>query len=274
MKLTSQQFTDFISNYKSLPKTIIESYGFTEEEITGDRKIALNKFLKWHRPMEKWLRYCLLNESEYLFELKSSSLKDYRVFAHEKKKLYELIQAIALSKLTDKHFPTLLTTWNCEALFYQCEWQSCEDQLIGSGILGNGSKAKLNKTANYELSKFIHEYFDNPRQLGRIHQKTITGKLVDTRNLEVSELDSRRFVIQESIEPESPLVNETRSFDYTLFMIWDIAQVVVSDYYVSEAMNAYTSAIKRKDRAILNDKRIVPINVIDGKLISIASMEN
>jgi hypothetical protein len=264
MKLTTVEFRGFIHNYKSLPSQVIESYGFTPDELpSDDRKRAFNQLSKWYKATETWLRYLLLIENEYLFEVKSKSLIKYRPFAHEKKQFFELIRAITLSNLIETDLPILSKDWNCEGLFCASEWETCETKLLDSGILGNKPKPLESKTRHYEAAKFFHEYFDDPKP-SRIFQKDDVGKVVPASSLKLPELDSKKFVLIDSTEPQRNFNYEVGNLNYIHDIIFYLGHT--QDFYIAEAMSAYTKASKKRARAVLGDETLVSFVVKDELL--------
>jgi hypothetical protein len=249
MKLTSSQFKQFIHAYKSLPEAVLNHYDYTPKELpTEARKKAFTLISKNYRAMEMWLRYLLLNETEYRIDLQTKSLLRYRPFAYQQEKFYKLIQAIEMSELTQKRFPSIFEQCNSEELFFVEAWQGCEQALRDAGILGNNWVIPC-KSHHYKLAKLIHAINEDPRP-GRLFQRNDAGKLVNTETLKESELKPPHFFeLQDSTEPIE-LVWETRHWDSPFFMVMDIARSVSADFCVADAMSAFTKAAISSARAI------------------------
>lgn len=253
MKLTTVEFRDFIHNYKSLPDQVLTSYDFTPDELPSDnRKKGFHQISKQYKACGMWLRYLLLLENECVIELKSSAWKDYRIFAHELKQWFELIRAIFLSEQIGKSYPKLIEEFNCEGFFYRTVWEACDSRLKDLGILGNKPKPLPSKARHYKLATFFCEYFDDPKP-ERIFQKNNAGKLVNAMSLENSVLDSRKFVLQDSVTPPQKLdyeIENSKDFSELIFYLGQ-----TQDFYIGEAMRAYLKAAKRRARMVLGDAK-------------------
>jgi hypothetical protein len=184
MKLTSDQFRQFIHAYKSLPEAVLQSYGYTPEDLpTESRRKAFTLVSKNYRAMEMCLRSLLLSETEYRIDVQSR-LKSYRPFAYEKEKFYKLIQAVEMSELTPKRFPSIFEQCNSEGLFFVKEYEGCKQGLRDIGILGN-SPVVVCKSQHYKVARFMQAFHEDPRP-GRIFQRNNAGKLVNTNTLKVT----------------------------------------------------------------------------------------
>jgi hypothetical protein len=249
MKLNSNEFRLFIHAYRSLPERVLGCYGYTPEELPSDaRKRAFALVARNFRAMEKWFRLLLLNETEYRIDVQSEPLRSYRPFAYSKEKFYKLAQAIEMSQLDQKRFPSVFQQCNSEGLFFVAEWQGCEGGLREVGILGD-SPVVFNKSQAYKIALLMKGFHEDPRP-GRLFQRNDAGKLVNTNDLKESELKPpHRYELQDSTE-QILMVRETRHWNSPVSMVMQIAASITGDFYVHEAMSAFMKAEARAQRTM------------------------